>query len=276
MGDAEQTQSLLFLALGRVADHSILATYCPLQKEEPKRQTEDVFKRLLEASKTKLVANQRQRLQWSKGCVCCLMDRTGENFYCLVTSSMEYPESYAFKLLQEFLNIAQQHELKHALPYSLSPILQPVMQCLIVIYEDPITFGNVNGQGAKGGVAQSSMHDIMNSPREHTLEQEPGSMAEGLRQIDDFSAQLAYESINLPPYKKARVVGALVLIVICSITLVMFFWPRGSGLVKGSAEDNDAGGTWGAGNHSDLHHLFLPAPPRQPIPQPIPQPPFGM
>jgi hypothetical protein len=129
---------LPYLAFGRVTDHVVLASLCTMQEE--KEKIEDIFKRLLEASRQKLASGQRQRLQWNSGSVCCLLDSQGICLYSLVTESVDYPERLAFSLLQEFMQdvqLAHGAQLESAGPYSLNKPMHPRMQELLTHYEDP-------------------------------------------------------------------------------------------------------------------------------------------
>jgi hypothetical protein len=107
---------------------------------EESEKIEDIFKRLLEASRQKLASGQRQRLQWNSGSVCCLLDSQGICLYSLVTESVDYPERLAFSLLQEFMQdvqLAHGAQLESAGPYSLNKPMHPRMQELLTHYEDP-------------------------------------------------------------------------------------------------------------------------------------------
>jgi hypothetical protein len=131
---------LAYLAFGRLSDHTVLASHCALADEEQARQIEDIFRRLLEASRQKLASGQRQRLQWNAGSVCCLVDQDGICLYALVTKSVNYPEKFAFNLLQELSqDVEKQHgsQIMSAGPYSLNLKMKPRMEELLQQYEDP-------------------------------------------------------------------------------------------------------------------------------------------
>lgn len=131
---------LPYVAFGRLSDHTILASHCTLDDQEQATQIEDIFRRLLEASRQKLASGQRQRLQWNAGSVCCLLDQEGICLYCLVTESVNYPEKLAFQLLQE---LSQDVQMEHkgqmvsAGPYSLNKPMKQRMQELLQQFEDP-------------------------------------------------------------------------------------------------------------------------------------------
>merc|ERR1719203_290925 len=109
-GGSSWGKALPFLAVGRVKDAVTLASYSDTETVQQREQTEDIFKKLLSAARQKLKPGQRTRLQWNDGSVCCLMDQQGALLYCVVTSFMEYPERFAYQLLQELMAAAQQVE----------------------------------------------------------------------------------------------------------------------------------------------------------------------
>eukprot|EP00930_Biecheleria_cincta_P015537 TRINITY_DN12923_c0_g2_i2.p1 TRINITY_DN12923_c0_g2~~TRINITY_DN12923_c0_g2_i2.p1 ORF type:complete len:213 (-),score=53.09 TRINITY_DN12923_c0_g2_i2:299-937(-) len=102
---SQNGKQLPFLAVGRVKDSKPLAMKRVTDEVDVEQQkgqaVEDIFKKLLGAAQTKLKPGQRTRLQWNDGSVCCMLDSTGLLLFCLLTSSMEYPEQVAFALLQE-------------------------------------------------------------------------------------------------------------------------------------------------------------------------------
>merc|ERR1719161_1886067 len=60
--------------------------------------------------------------------------------YCLVTASADYPENFALRLLQDFMQevgFAHGALLKRAEPYSLNLPTQPYMKELLQRFEDP-------------------------------------------------------------------------------------------------------------------------------------------
>eukprot|EP00388_Colpodella_angusta_P006962 GDKJ01020081.1.p1 GENE.GDKJ01020081.1~~GDKJ01020081.1.p1 ORF type:complete len:264 (-),score=44.64 GDKJ01020081.1:281-1072(-) len=137
MGDAQL--NLLFIGVGRVTDGVILATYADYLEPEQKQQTEHVFARLLEAARLKLSPTERQRLQWNDGSVCCYLDGEGQCLYGLVTSTMQYPENYAFRLLNQLSSDVSQRFgplLGDMLAYSLNKPLRPRLSELMDTFEN--------------------------------------------------------------------------------------------------------------------------------------------
>lgn len=161
---SSQSKALPFLGVGRVADRVILATFCEMSEDEHVRATEDIFQKLLEVSKTKLRPGQRQRLGWHSGSVCCLMDQSAKYLYCLVTSSMEYPERFAFKLLEKFMATAQSGvDMENAVEKSLTVMLRPKMQELVAAFEDPTKLEDEQPgpKAAKPGMGPGVQHSTM-------------------------------------------------------------------------------------------------------------------
>merc|ERR1712242_594435 len=105
--DGPDACMLPFLAVGRVKDATVLASYVNTDLDSEGR-TMETFKTLLKAAANKLSPGQRTRLQWNDGSVCCLMDSKGENLYCVVTSLLTYPERLAYQLLYDLVAQASQ------------------------------------------------------------------------------------------------------------------------------------------------------------------------
>jgi len=191
-----EEKALPFLAVGRVRDQIILATFCEMVRGQA--QTEDIFKRLLEASKAKLAPGQRQRLQWGNGSVCCLLDMQGESLYCLITAQMEYPERLAYQLLNELnQHVYQNHgqELTSSEAYALNRPLQPFMEKLIRQYEDPKSFDRICMLTTKTNVVRSVMQDSVRKVVEtgeslQELEAKAGRMSEQSRQFSTTSREV--------------------------------------------------------------------------------------
>lgn len=143
---------LPFLAVGRVKDNVTLAFYIATDTEEQREQTKDVFRKLLAAASSKLQAGQRTRLQWNDGSVCCLMDQQGALLYCVVTSLLTYPERLAYQLLYDLVVAVQQLSgLETAAEHALNDQLQPRMRELILQYEDPKNFPQMQMALGAGG-----------------------------------------------------------------------------------------------------------------------------
>lgn len=99
-----------------------------------------VFGRLLEAARLKLASGERQRLQWNDGSVCCYLDPEGQCLYALVTSSMSYPERYAFRLLNQLTSdVSQRHGpmLAELPPFALNKSLRSRLAELMDTFENP-------------------------------------------------------------------------------------------------------------------------------------------
>lgn len=130
--------ALPYIAIGRLEDRTVLASECQLE-EAQKTQIEDVFRRLLEASRQKLSAGQRQRLQWNAGSVCCLVDGEGKNLLCLVTESVDYPEQQAFRCLNDLWQEVAKHDgtFQSCASMGLQQQLSATMTALLRTYADP-------------------------------------------------------------------------------------------------------------------------------------------
>eukprot|EP00930_Biecheleria_cincta_P015536 TRINITY_DN12923_c0_g2_i1.p1 TRINITY_DN12923_c0_g2~~TRINITY_DN12923_c0_g2_i1.p1 ORF type:complete len:196 (-),score=45.99 TRINITY_DN12923_c0_g2_i1:299-886(-) len=102
---SQNGKQLPFLAVGRVKDSKPLAMKRVTDEVDVEQQkgqaVEDIFKKILGAAQTQLKPGQRTRLKWNDRSFCCMLDSTGLLLFCLLTSSMEYPEQVAFALLQE-------------------------------------------------------------------------------------------------------------------------------------------------------------------------------
>ena len=71
-----QSRNLPFLVFGRIRDTCIIG-----QVGEKTEATGKIFRKLLEASATKLAPGKRLRLQWDQGSVCCQLDERGDILY---------------------------------------------------------------------------------------------------------------------------------------------------------------------------------------------------
>merc|ERR1711920_297553 len=67
-----------------------------------------LLKKVLAASRHKLLPAQRTRLLWKTGSVCCLMNKTGSLLFCVFTASLQYPEKFAYRLLEELMRSVEQ------------------------------------------------------------------------------------------------------------------------------------------------------------------------
>uniref|UniRef100_A0A7S0FFK3 Longin domain-containing protein n=1 Tax=Pyrodinium bahamense TaxID=73915 RepID=A0A7S0FFK3_9DINO len=132
-------KKLPFLAVGRVRPEPVcLAYHFATSTNEQRDQTMEVFRKLLQAAQNKLQKGERTRLQWNDGSVCCLMDEDGVVLYCVLTSSLAYPERPAYKLLNDLMTEVQKlGEIETATEHSLNQQLQQQMGQLLSQYEDP-------------------------------------------------------------------------------------------------------------------------------------------
>eukprot|EP00438_Fugacium_kawagutii_P019948 Skav226911 [mRNA] locus=scaffold1147:9895:15585:+ [translate_table: standard] len=132
------TGHLPFLAVGRVQDSITLAYYIENVDTEQQDQTQEVFQKLLKASSSKLAAGQRTRLQWNNGAVSCLMDEQARLLYCVVTSSLSYPERSAYQLLYDLradVEGDKSIDLESLTEHSLNDKFQDRMRELVQRYE---------------------------------------------------------------------------------------------------------------------------------------------
>lgn len=129
---------LPFIGIGRVKDCIMLANQMSMDSDEQREQTMDVFRKLLAAASSKLTAGQRTRLQWNEGSVCCLMDATGDYFYCVVSTLLTYPERLAYQLLYDLIEAASQEPgLDDCAENGAAATLGPKLKELVTYYEDP-------------------------------------------------------------------------------------------------------------------------------------------
>jgi len=161
-----EVRTLPFLAIGRIQDQVILATFCDMS--DGQAETEQIFKRLLLASGKKLAPGQRQRLQWKEWSVCCFLDPRGDILYCVMTSSMAYPEKYSFQLLGELRDqVHHGTDLLTAPSESLNSTVQPLMEELASQYEDTTKLDRVNMLVTKTeevkAVMQNTVTEVMNT-----------------------------------------------------------------------------------------------------------------
>jgi len=175
-------KALPFLAVGRVQDAVALATQSETETTQQKEQTEEIFGKLLNAARQKLKPGQRTRLQWNDGSVCCLMDQQGAFLYCLVTAFIEYPERFAYQLLQEFMGFVQQIENVHSeVELGLNEALRPRMRELLLKYEDPGNFDRVQQDLDRDNVVKSVMRESMRGSTDGKNPQ--GPRGEAARQV---------------------------------------------------------------------------------------------
>eukprot|EP00930_Biecheleria_cincta_P000572 TRINITY_DN10127_c0_g1_i1.p1 TRINITY_DN10127_c0_g1~~TRINITY_DN10127_c0_g1_i1.p1 ORF type:complete len:225 (+),score=37.42 TRINITY_DN10127_c0_g1_i1:171-845(+) len=133
--------ALPFLAVGRVKDGVTLAYSIGTDIKEQQEQTQDVFRKLLKVSATKLSPGQRTRLQWNDGSVCCVMDQQGYLLYCVVTATLNYPERLAYQLLYDLeKKVKSIKGIDDASENSLNEPLEDSMRSLVTQYEDPKGF----------------------------------------------------------------------------------------------------------------------------------------
>merc|ERR1719149_159038 len=181
------TKALPFLAVGRVRDAMTLASYSDTETVQQRDQTEEIFKKLLAAARQKLKPGQRTRLQWNDGSVCCLMDQQGTMLYCVVTSFMEYPERFAYQLLQELMgSVQQQGGADDCAENGLLEGLKQKMMDLLQKYEDPGNFDQTQQALDKVNVVKSVMQDNIRMATEtgrnaQDLQSKSGKMADSAK-----------------------------------------------------------------------------------------------
>lgn len=192
-GSSSWHKALPFLAVGRVKDAVTLASYSDTETVQQKEQTEDIFKKLLSAARQKLKPGQRTRLQWNDGSVCCLMDQQGHLLYCVVTSFMEYPERFAYQLLQEKMKEVQSLGPIDDVPENgLNEALQKKMQELLAKYEDPGNFDSTQQALDKVNVVKSVMQENIRQVTDtgrsvQDLRDKSGRMAESSKLFNQSS-----------------------------------------------------------------------------------------
>merc|ERR1719203_694316 len=126
---------LPFLAVGRVKDNAVLASY--IQDLELKEEVMAIFRKVLIAAASKLSGGQRTRLQWNDGSVCCLMDQQGLLLYVVVTTHQDFPERNAYQLLYDLVLEVQSLEHANTAPEDgLTKELEDTMKGLIKKYEE--------------------------------------------------------------------------------------------------------------------------------------------
>jgi len=137
-------EALPFVAVGRAEDATTLAySFSCDYEEQLKEKTMGIFKKLLAAAKKRLAPNEKLRLSWNEGSVCCLMDREGVLVYCVVTSLVTYPERLAYQLLYDLVvavNALDQSEVLQCGENALTGKLMQRMKELVKQYEDPNNF----------------------------------------------------------------------------------------------------------------------------------------
>jgi len=214
-------KALPFLAVGRVKDATTLASHSDTETVQQREQTEEIFKKLLAAARQKLKPGQRTRLQWNDGSVCCLMDQQGTLLYCVVTSFMEYPERFAYQLLQELMGAVQKlGSADDASENGLTDALQKNMQELLEKYEDPGNFDQTQQALDKVNVVKSVMQENIRQATEtgrnvQDLQSKSGKMADSAKLFKQTGENVRdkYAMRNKMCYliMAAVVLGALVL-----------------------------------------------------------------
>merc|ERR1740121_335071 len=135
---SESMAEIPFIAVGRVQDCLTLAFFAA--DDAQTAQTKDIFRKLLAAAASKLMAGQRTRLQWNDGSVCCAMDAEAKYFYCVVTSSLAYPENLAYQLLHDLGVAVKKLGDIDAVPENGLAAIIPKMKDLVTHYEDARNF----------------------------------------------------------------------------------------------------------------------------------------
>jgi len=166
--------ALPFLAVGRVKDGVTLAYSIGTDSKEQQEQTQEVFRKLLKVSATKLTSGQRTRLQWNDGSVCCLMDQQGSLLYCVVTATLNYPERLAYQLLYELEKKVKSIEgIDDASEHSLNLQLEDDMRNLVMQYEDPKSFPQLASSAITSGDAGRANPNVQ--PYDDTREMQEGN-----------------------------------------------------------------------------------------------------
>lgn len=166
--------ALPFLAVGRVKDGVTLAYSIGTDSKEQQEQTQEVFRKLLKVSATKLTSGQRTRLQWNDGSVCCLMDQQGSLLYCVVTATLNYPERLAYQLLYELEKKVKSIEgIDDASEHSLNLQLEDDMRNLVMQYEDPKSFPQLASSAITSGDAGRGNPNVQ--PYDDTREMQEGN-----------------------------------------------------------------------------------------------------
>lgn len=152
---AEQAPEISFIAVGRVGvqpqSGEALASYCHDPEENKGPQYEEIFNKILSAAGQKMGRGARQRLAWGDASICCLVDQQGELLYCVYTSSLAYPETMAYHLLNEVMNTVMSSGGNVE-----ADSMRKKMRELVIKYEDPqnppAQFDESQGQRrSKGG-----------------------------------------------------------------------------------------------------------------------------
>uniref|UniRef100_A0A0G4HLB1 V-SNARE coiled-coil homology domain-containing protein n=1 Tax=Chromera velia CCMP2878 TaxID=1169474 RepID=A0A0G4HLB1_9ALVE len=172
MEDQSGRPNLLFLGIGRLVEpYEILACHHSVADPTFNEETESISHKLLGAAKLKLEAEAFQRLYWEQMSICCRVDSSGLCLYILVTKSIDYPDEYAEKLLDEFVKaVAEFFEsrtggssledsIRHYQRGALSRHLRGTMEMLLRKYENPLTADRLAALNQKTNSVKAVIED---------------------------------------------------------------------------------------------------------------------
>lgn len=231
-------KELPFLAVGRAEDAVTLASYSLCEKEEERRAIEEIFTKLLSAAKRKLKPDQRTRLQWNGGSVCCHMDAKGELLYCLVTSSISYPEKHAYRLIAEFMQVISKSyasDIAEMQEGGLTKALQKQMSQLLEKYE---TMAQEESSLSKAqqavNVVQSTMRENYNIQMTNLgdakeMEARTAATASTSARFSSQASELAAQERRKNIRNLLLLVGGVSCVLITVIIVIICCWPKGNG-----------------------------------------------
>mmetsp|Transcript_10383 Transcript_10383/g.23463 ORF Transcript_10383/g.23463 Transcript_10383/m.23463 type:complete len:267 (+) Transcript_10383:142-942(+) len=227
-----EAKELPYLAVGRAEDAVTLASYSSCENQDERRQIEEIFTKLLHAAKKKLRKEERTRLAWNGGSVCCQMDAQGQLLYCVVTSSISYPEPSAYKLISEFSQMVLNSgkDLATMPEGALTEVLAPQMRDLLEAYDSIAHKESALNKAQKAvDVVRSHMRDncsiqMANLGDAQALESKTGAAVDASARFNAQSAGLHQQMRR----RNMRNMMILAVAAVCVLLLFIFIISRGS------------------------------------------------
>lgn len=165
MAEEKKIDNVQFVCFGRTTDNIMLHTWsADAQGPAPHDQRMGTVKKLLQASKKRMTAGQRQKLAWENNQVYCMLDPgDGTICYVVITTGTEYPERLAYQLLTDLMQYAERfyaQELVHETkPDGLGADLATYTATLARKYDDPDEFDKIQKAIAKTAAIKQAMNE---------------------------------------------------------------------------------------------------------------------
>jgi len=188
---------LLFVAVGRIADNTLLAT-CRAEGQASVWNMEDISRKLLAAAQAKMKPGCRSRFKWNSGSVCCLVSQQGDLFANVITLTLDYPERFAYRLLTEVVCLVKglkENEWKTARDMALTQKLQSGLHSRLVKYSELSKSNEKTKVLEDIGKVKRQMHGNVQQVRENTknlrlLHGKTGNMAKTADRLHQCAVEI--------------------------------------------------------------------------------------